>query len=246
MVFRCSIEGSSFIGAYTLLTNSYLINSQIASSKISSIMETCHGNKCPIITTDLAGTSIVSCLIVGNKYGILAPNIIPKNEIKYLKEELPEIKIRRTDELNSALGNMIACNDHIALVSEELSNSTLEDLADTLCVEPIPITIAKESSIGSYCILTNNGGIVSSMATEEEIESLSELTGLQICTATVNSGDNVLKSGICANDSIVICGNKTSSYEIANIMRALKVEENQFDLGFIDFNNNIPMLVECK
>ena len=35
-----------------------------------------------------------------------------------------EVKIRRVDERLSALGNIIACNDHVAIVHAELSPET--------------------------------------------------------------------------------------------------------------------------
>ena len=35
-----------------------------------------------------------------------------------------EVKIRRIDERLSALGNVISCNDHVAIVHAELSSET--------------------------------------------------------------------------------------------------------------------------
>ena len=46
---------------------------------------------------------------------------------------LPEdINIQRVEDKLSALGNCIACNDHIALIHPELDKNTEEIIADVL------------------------------------------------------------------------------------------------------------------
>ena len=56
---------------------------------------------------------------------------------------LPEnIKIQRVEDKMSALGNVIACNDHVALIHPELDKTTEEIIADVLQVETFRTTIA--------------------------------------------------------------------------------------------------------
>ena len=43
--------------------------------------------------------------------------------------------MQRIDERLSALGNVIACNDHAALVHPDIDRETEEIIADTLKVE---------------------------------------------------------------------------------------------------------------
>ena len=53
------------------------------------------------------------------------PNATTDQELQHLRNSLPdEVAIRRVDERLSALGNVIACNDHVAIVHAEISAET--------------------------------------------------------------------------------------------------------------------------
>lgn len=59
--------------------------------------------------------------IAGNKNGLLVPSSTTDQELQHLRNSLPEtVKIQRVEERLSALGNVIACNDYVALVHPDL------------------------------------------------------------------------------------------------------------------------------
>lgn len=55
---------------------------------------------------------------------------------KHLRNSLPDsVRVMRIEERLSALGNVIACNDYVALVHPDIDRETEEIIADTLNVE---------------------------------------------------------------------------------------------------------------
>ncbi len=60
-------------------------------------------------------------MTVGNKNGLLVPSSTTDVELQHLRNSLPdEVKVQRVEERLSALGNVIACNDYVALVHPDL------------------------------------------------------------------------------------------------------------------------------
>jgi len=81
----------------------------------------------PICHCDIAGTRIVGRLTAGNRRGLLVPTGTTDQELQHLRNSIPdEVKIQRIEERLSALGNVIATNDHVALVHPDLERETEE------------------------------------------------------------------------------------------------------------------------
>ena len=62
-----------------------------------------------------------TCSSAGNRHGLLVPNTTTDQELQHIRNSLPDsVMIRRVEERLSALGNVIACNDYVALAHPDL------------------------------------------------------------------------------------------------------------------------------
>ncbi|KAH9921906.1 eukaryotic translation initiation factor 6 [Fomitopsis serialis] len=237
MATRIQFENSSDIGVFSKLTNSYCLTAIQGSTNFYSAFEAELGDVVPIVHTSIGGTRImvgsqqVRFLTTAfwNRHGLLVPSTTTDQELQHLRNSLPEaVAIQRVEERLSALGNVIACNDYVALVHPDVDRETEEIIADVLKVEVFRQTIADNVLVGSYCAITNQGGLVHPKTSVQDQDELSSLLQIPLVAGTVNRGSDVIGAGLVVNDWCAFTGLDTTATEISVIEAAFKLQgQNQ-------------------
>ena len=228
MAARVSFENSADIGVYCRLTNKYCLVASGGSQNCYSALEDELGAHMPVVNMTVGQTKLVGRMTVGNSHGIVLPRDATDEELQTLRDSLPSsVKIQKVDEKLNALGNVIACNDSIALLHPEIEAETEEIIGDVLGVETFKTTINGNPLVGSVCCLTNKGGIVHQMCSVTELDALASMVQVPLCAGTVNRGNAVVSTGVVANDWTAFCGADSTGAELNVVDAIFKLQDKQ-------------------
>jgi len=242
MAVRVQFEGNNEIGVFSNLTNAYCLVGIGGSANFYSLFESELSDTIPVVHASVAGCRIVGNLSVGNRHGLLVPSSTTDQELQHLRNSLPEaVQIRRVEERLSALGNVIVCNDYVALVHPDLDRETEDILTDTLKVEVFRHTLADNLLVGSYSCLSNQGGLVHPKTTAQDLDELSSLLQVPLVAGTVNRGSDVLGAGMVVNDWCAFAGLDTTSTELSVIESIFKLRD---DVAAPNMNTMRDTLIE--
>jgi translation initiation factor 6 len=174
---------------------------------------------CP---TSVGGTRLLGPLIAMNNKGILASRMIEDYEIDEISSATG-LKVTRFESRYTAVGNLVACNDHGAVVSPALEPHAVKQVEDVLGTPTLTMTVADYSQVGAMIIATNSGAAMSPRADEREAEEVAKVLKVEVSASSVNGGIPYPASGVVANTRNAVAGFMTTGPELVFITRALKV-----------------------
>jgi len=180
---RLNFNGDPNLGLYGFANDAYcFLGFEPHQSILKKIKETLNVN---FLITTIAGTELAGLFIAGNKNGIILPKIVESFEIKKIKEFELNIKVINSKE--TALGNLILCNDKGCLISSSLK-SYKKEIAETLDCDVEIGKIANLNIVGSCAISNNIGCLCHREAKEEEIKKIENLLKVKVDVGSVNYG----------------------------------------------------------
>ncbi|GAU48166.1 hypothetical protein TSUD_198240 [Trifolium subterraneum] len=187
----------------------------------------------------------------GNKNGLLLPHTTTPEEWQHIRRSLPDgVVVAPIEEGLTSYGLFIACNDHVALAHADLRwervfllimdkemdnhlkyltfdhNQEFKELiTDVLGVEVFMPEESCRFYSGSYCALSNRGGLINPSASKKVLDELSEALEVPLVPGTVNRGSIAINPGMTVNDWTAFCGSSTTKAELCVIDRAFKLRE---------------------
>merc|ERR1711939_1213625 len=108
----------------------------------------------------------------------------------------------------------------------DIERETEEIISDTLKVEVFRYSIAENPLVGTYGVMSNQGGLVHSKCSKEDLHELSSILQIPVRTGTVNRGSTALGAGLIVNDWTAFCGIDTTGTEIAVIDQIFNLNQD--------------------
>lgn len=212
-ILQNNFNGIASIGIISLATDSYaIIPRNLPKRLVNQLGEVL---KVSIVKATIYQSYLIGILAAGNSKGLLTHFLTSDDEIEYLKKEL-DIPV---EQLKSKLtvGNCILTNDKGAIVASEFDKDVIQQIEDVLDVEAVPGQIVNSSLVGASGVATNQGAMVHPMATEKELEWISEGLKVHSDIGTVNRGIPYVSTGIIINSQGCVTGEETTGPELVRI-----------------------------
>jgi translation initiation factor 6 len=211
---KAKFGGDPNVGLYGFATDKYCLLGHEAQAKvkkrISEVLSV------PIHNLPLAGTDLIGLFASGNSNGVVVTKLVEKHELEKLKLALPDINILVLKSVQTALGNMVLCNDRGCLVSEKLLKFKAE-IAETLGCEVESGTIAGLHLVGSAAVASNLGCLCHHETGEDEAKILEGLLKVKVDVGTVGFGSPFIKSGLIVNSNGVVISEMSTGPELGRI-----------------------------
>ncbi len=210
------INGNPYVGVYCAASETLAVLPDSVTNKVArEVGETLDVE---VITTTIAGASIVGSLLALNSNGAMVTNFAEKRELAKFPKGL---RVGVMEEKLNAAGNTVLASDKAALVHPAASARTLRMVEDTLGVEVQRASVAGIDTVGSACIATSKGIVCHPRTSETDIRWLADLFKVPASLGTLNYGTPYLGACAVANSKGAYVGFKSTPIELGKLEDAL-------------------------
>ncbi len=206
---KSSLYGDPNVGLYGFATDSYGICG-VKNKQLEKALGV------PFHQMPLYGTHLSGLFAAGNSRGIVAPELLGKNDIAHMKSIA---KVLLLDTSYTAIGNLILLNDK-GIVISQLLRKFKKDIEEFFSLRCEVGTIAGIAVVGSVAIATNKGCLVHPKIKNNERKIIEDVLDVPTAIGTVSFGSPFVKSGIIANKNGAVVAERSSGIELGNISEA--------------------------
>ncbi|MCL5068320.1 MAG: translation initiation factor IF-6 [Thaumarchaeota archaeon] len=208
---------SANIGIFLRTNDNYcLVPRGIAETKSDKIEEFL---RVRVVPASIASSRLLGPLSVMNNKGIVVSRLVEDEEIHSINRETG-LNVARLESRFTSVGNLIAANDHGAVISDVFGEESTREIEQALRVPVKRMRIGTFVQVGAMIAATNTGAIVHPAASEREIALIASALGFEPEPATINGGVPFVSSGFVGNSKGVLVGSLTRGAELVILAKA--------------------------
>jgi translation initiation factor 6 len=171
-----------------------------------------------MVPFSIGGSSLLGSLVRGNRNGIAVADIASESDLDQLSS-YGEVVVMESGV--NAAGNLIACNNHGAVVGMTIPGPGCEVISDVLGVPANRVRIAGQDTVGSSLVVNDAGILAHPDISEMEAAIVSDTLGVPLMVGTVCFGSPYVGAGCLASNQSVLAGTGTTGPELNRIEDAL-------------------------
>ena len=217
-VLRAAFSGSPYVGVFARATDHCLLVRPDVDADLRESLASEFG--VPAVATTIGGSGTVGALATGNNNGLLVSSRIQERERERIRSAVDLTVTELPGRINAA-GNVVLANDTGAFVHPDVPREAVQTVTDALEVPVLRGTLAGVQTVGTAGVVTNRGVLCHPKSTDETLDELEEQFGVPADIGTINYGGPLVGSGLVANDTGYIVGERTTGPELGRIDSAL-------------------------
>ena len=210
---KATIANNPFVGLFCSTNNKVTLVPPGVSPKERQTVQDVLGTEA--VEAVFYDSSLLGVFLRGNDNCFLAPEGFDSKSVQALKEK--GIRIVEVQVRDNALGNLVACNNNGAMVSQGLKDS-VPFIEKALGVSVATGTVSSLETVGAGVACTDKGFVCSPLATELEFKAIEKALKAKGGSSTANYGDPFVANSVVVNNNGVLMGENTTSHEILRIL----------------------------